>query len=211
VRPGARRSPHRAAPGQGVERHRAASLVLDRRRRRGQRRAVSGGPCGEGLGQGGRGRVRRTLQIPEDLPADLSVREHPLRVRLLFAEAAQCVGFYLKALHDPVRGAGDGLDRQMSRQSLKAVDEKAQEPREPTPYGAAHAPQGDPLAQQALNQGALLGANQVLVCTLDKLASTRLALMVLFVVVHGAMLLVWLRSARWTRVSHDHGSLLTSH
>jgi hypothetical protein len=54
-----------------------------------------------------------------------------------------------------------------------------------------------------LRRGAVLGVH-------DKLATAGLALMVLLAIMNMAIFLKLLRSTSWARVSHDHGSLLTS-
>jgi hypothetical protein len=81
----------------------------------------------------------------------------------------------LKASHPHITVPGDGLDVHIRRQRLTAGDEKTPESRETNPNRAAHTAQRDALTQQALKQGACLKRDAVLVCTLDKLASTVLA------------------------------------
>jgi hypothetical protein len=113
-----------------------------------------------------------------------------LLMRFLLHEAAHCIRFHLKPSNQPVTVTGDGLDVEMMRQCLIAVDEKAQEPLETNPYSAANTPQGDALHQQALSQIPLVIRDAVVLAALDKLASTVVAVMVLFAVVNGTIFLV---------------------
>jgi hypothetical protein len=70
----------------------------------------------------------------------------PLRacVRFFLHEARQFIGFHCKALDQHIAGTGDGLDMQMIRQRLAALDQKPQEPLESDPHRATDAAQGNP-------------------------------------------------------------------
>jgi hypothetical protein len=46
---------------------------------------------------------------------------------------SQFIGFHFKALDQHIAGTGDGLDMQMIRQCLEALDQKTQEPLEGDP------------------------------------------------------------------------------
>ena len=77
-------------------------------------------------------------------------------------------------------------------------------------YRATDATEGNPLHQQAFNQGPCVIRDEILFEALDELASAVLALMVLFTVVNVAIFLVLGRLTPWTQVSGDHRVLLTS-
>jgi hypothetical protein len=63
---------------------------------------------------------------------------HPLLVRFLLHKAGQFIAFHCKSLDQYIVLTGNRLDRQMIRQSCKALDEKAQEPLEGDPHGATN-------------------------------------------------------------------------
>jgi len=54
-------------------------------------------------------------------------------------KAGQLIGFHLQPLYHHIVGTGDGVDMQMIRQGLKALDEKTQEPLECDTYGTTNA------------------------------------------------------------------------
>jgi hypothetical protein len=68
--------------------------------------------------------------------------------------------------------------------------------------------EGNLLAEQAFHERALLFANHPIGRLEDKLATTRLALMVLLAGLQMAISLESLRTTCWTRFSHDHNALL---
>jgi hypothetical protein len=68
--------------------------------------------------------------------------------------------------------------------------------------------EGNLLAKQAFHEGALLFANHPVVRLEDKLATTRLALMVLLPSLQMTISLKSLGTTRWTCFSHDHNVLL---
>jgi hypothetical protein len=78
---------------------------------------------------------------------------------------------------------------QMIRQGFKTVDEETSEPFESHPHGTADAPQGDPFAQQTLDQRPGLIRDAVWLRALHKLAWAGLALMLLFAIMGMAILL----------------------
>ena len=53
---------------------------------------------------------------------------HPLLVGFLLHKAGEFIGFHLQPLDQHIAGTGDGLDMEMIRQGLEAVDQKTQEP-----------------------------------------------------------------------------------
>ena len=71
----------------------------------------------------------------------------------------------------------------MIRQSFKALHQKTQEPLAGDAHGATATAQGYPFAQQAFNKPTLVLCNAVLRETLDELAPTVGAVMVLFAVI----------------------------
>jgi hypothetical protein len=77
----------------------------------------------------------------------------------------------------------------MLRQGRKTGDDKTQELLESYPNDTANTPQGDPLAQQSLDQRSGLLRDAVLLRGLHKLAWARLALMLLFAIMRTAILL----------------------
>src|SRR5262245_19627035 len=85
----------------------------------------------------------------------------------------------------------------------KALDHQVQEPREADPNRPTDPAQGDALAQQVLDQHALLASHDALFGAGYKLASACLALVVLLATVYMAVFLELHRSASWARVS-DH-------
>ena len=72
----------------------------------------------------------------------------------------------------------------MIRQSLTALNEKAQEPLESDTHRATHATQGNPLHQQAFNQSSFVFRDEILLEALDELTVTVMTLMVLFTCVN---------------------------
>ena len=80
----------------------------------------------------------------------------------------------------------------------------------PGANGTADPAQRDALAQQVLNQRALLVRNNVVFGAGHKLASTRFALMILFAGARMAIFLVLVRLTLWAGISHNHSWLLTS-
>jgi hypothetical protein len=87
---------------------------------------------------------------------------------------------------------------------------KAQEPLETDLYCSADPSKGELLKEQAFYQCPLCFRHNVVFWRADKLATTRLTLMILFPVVNVTILLISCRSTPWARVSHNHGSLLAS-
>ena len=98
----------------------------------------------------------------------------------------------------------------MIRQGLKALDQKTQEPLEGDTHRTTDAAQRDPLHQQAFDETTLVLRDEVLLEALDELASTVVAVMILFAVVNVTIFLILGGLAPWTHVSDDHGLLLTS-
>ncbi len=86
---------------------------------------------------------------------------------------------------------GGGLGVEMIRQRLKTRDENAQSPLQSPAHRTANAPQRETFQQQALDQGALFGRDELWLKALDKLAATVLTLIVLCAVVHVTIFLVW--------------------
>jgi hypothetical protein len=97
---------------------------------------------------------------------------------------------------------------QMIRQRRKASDDKAHKPPDTDADSPADAMEGNFLAQQAFHKGALLFANHPVVRLQDKLATTRLALMVLLPSFQMTISLESLGTTGWTCFSHDHNALL---
>ena len=62
-----------------------------------------------------------------------------LLVGLLLYKAGHFIRFHLKASNHDIAVTGDGLDVEMIRQCLNALDQKAQEPLEFNPHGATNA------------------------------------------------------------------------
>ena len=134
----------------------------------------------------------------------------PRRMGVRLDKAGHRIGFHFQASHHHCLVACDRRGVSLIGQRLKARDEQAQSPLQSDTNCSAHAPQGDPLQQQAFNHGACLDLRQVLGRALAPLAPTCLALRGLFAVVHVTMPRVSRRSARWPCVSPDHRSLVTS-
>ena len=112
----------------------------------------------------------------------------PLLVGLLLHKARHFIRFHLKALDYHVTVPSDGVDMEMVRQRLNTLDQKAQEPLETDTHGAANTPQGDPFAQQTLDQFPCLIRDAGLLRALHKLAWARLAMMILFTIMRTAIL-----------------------
>src|SRR5262249_3575942 len=92
----------------------------------------------------------------------------------------------------------------------KAGHHAVHEPPDADTNCAADAVQGDFLQQQSFNQRTLALVDDTGLSLEGELSATVLAAMGLFAVVHMAIVLELLKFALWTRVSHDHGFLLTS-
>jgi len=135
---------------------------------------------------------------------------HPLLMGFLLHKAGQFIGFDFKPLHQHIVRAGDELDMQMIRQGCKALDEKTQEPLEGDPYRATNTPQRETLHQQAFDKTALVLRDEVLLTALDELASTVVAVMILFAIMNVPVFLILGGLTRWTHFSDDHDFLLTS-
>ena len=71
-------------------------------------------------------------------------------------------------------------------------------------------PQRETFEQQAFDETTLVLRDEVVLVALDKLASTVVAVMILFAVVNVAVLLKLGGLTLWTDVLDDHGVLLTS-
>ena len=87
---------------------------------------------------------------------------HPLLIGFLLHEAGQFIGFHLQALDQHIAGTGDGLDMQMIRQGLEALDQKTQEPLEGDAHRTTDAAQRNALHQQAFDQAPLFLRDEVL-------------------------------------------------
>src|SRR5262249_29465964 len=101
-------------------------------------------------------------------------------------------------------------DMQMIRQGLAALDQKPQEPLEGDAHRTTDAPYRNPLHQQAFDETTLVRRNEVLLAAVDELASTTVAVMMLFPVVNVPIFLVLRGLASRAHVSDNHGLLLTS-
>ena len=60
-------------------------------------------------------------------------------MRFLLHKAGQCIGFHLQPLDQHIVCIGDGLDMQMIRQCLEALDQKTQELLEGDSHGTTDA------------------------------------------------------------------------
>jgi hypothetical protein len=134
----------------------------------------------------------------------------PLLVSLLLHKAGHFIRFHLQASQHDVAVTGNGLNMEMIRQCLNALDEKTQQPFELDPHGAADASSRNPLHQPAFDQRSGVSRDAVLCEAVDKLTAAVMALMVLFAVVDVAIVLVLGRLTPWTHISDDHRLLLTS-
>jgi hypothetical protein len=65
---------------------------------------------------------------------------HPLFVGFLLHKARQFIGFHLQPLYEHIAGTGDGVDVEMIRQGLEALDQKTQEPLESDAYRTTNTP-----------------------------------------------------------------------
>jgi hypothetical protein len=92
----------------------------------------------------------------------------------------------------------------------KAFHHEVQQPRERDTYRTTDPARRDALAQQVFNQRAPLVRNDVVVKAGHMLASTCVALMILFAGVRMAIPLVLARLTLWAGISYDHSWLLTS-
>jgi hypothetical protein len=135
---------------------------------------------------------------------------NPLLIRLFLDEAAHFIRFHLKPLYHHITVIGDGLDMEMIRQCLEALDQETQERLEFDTHRTTDAAQRDPLHKQAFNQCLCVIRDEIWLKAFDKLATTAVALMILFAVVNVTIFLILGRLTPWTHVSNDHGFLLTS-
>ena len=110
-------------------------------------------------------------------------------VRLLLHEAGYFVGFDLQTLDQHIAVTGDGLDMQMIRQGLEALDQKTQEPLEGDAHSATDAAQRNPLHQQPFDKTTLVSGDKILLKALDELPPTVVAVMILFTIMNVAILL----------------------
>ena len=93
---------------------------------------------------------------------------------------------------------------------VNAVDQKPYEPLVGDTHRATNAAQRNPFQQRAFDQSPSIIRDKILVEALDKLASTAVAVMILFAVVNMPVFLKLGGLAPRTDVSDDHGVLLTS-
>jgi hypothetical protein len=77
---------------------------------------------------------------------------NPLLIRLFLDEAAHFIRFHLKPPYHHITVIGDGLDMEMIRQCLEALDQETQERLEFDTHRTTDAAQRDPLNKQAFNQ-----------------------------------------------------------
>jgi hypothetical protein len=105
----------------------------------------------------------------------------PLFVGLLLHKAAHVTRFHLQTANHHVTMTGDGLDVEMIRQGLNALNQKAQEPLECDPHGATDTASRNPLHQQAFDERTLFIWDKVLREAPDELASTVVTVMILCV------------------------------
>jgi hypothetical protein len=96
---------------------------------------------------------------------------------------------------------------QMIRQRRKASDDKAHQPPDTDTDCPADAMEGNFLAEQTFHEGALLFADHPVVRLQDKLATTRLALMILLPSLQMTISLESLGTTGWTCFSYDHNAL----
>ena len=115
-----------------------------------------------------------------DLPRLLVHRDpYPLLVGLFCHEAPHLIRFHLQTPDDHLPGSRYRQHMQMIRQRRKASDYQAHKPPDTDTYCPVDAMEGIFLAEQAFHEGALLFAHHPVVRLQDKLATARLALMVL--------------------------------
>jgi len=88
----------------------------------------------------------------------------------------------------------------------QAFHHKVHQPWETDAHGPTDTAQGDALAQQAFNQRALPRRNAPVGGLSNKLSGTRLALMILFLIMGMAIFLELCGSTRRADVSHAHGN-----
>jgi hypothetical protein len=134
----------------------------------------------------------------------------PLLVRLLLDNAAHFVCLDAQSLDDHRRWRGYGLDIQMVGQSRKAGSHKVHKPSDAHTHHTANPVEGDFLALQAFHEGTVLARHEALSREEHKLATTGLALVVLFAVMDMPMFLELLGSTCWTCLSHDHDCVRAS-
>jgi hypothetical protein len=111
-------------------------------------------------------------------------------VGLLVEKTGHFIRFHLQALNHDVLLAGDRLDVEMIRQCLEALDEKTQQPLEFDTHRATNAAPGNPFHKQAFDECTPFIRDEVLLEALDKLASTVVAVMVLFAIMNVTIFLV---------------------
>jgi hypothetical protein len=128
----------------------------------------------------------------------------PLLVGFLLDTAAHLVRLNVQSLDDHRMGRGEGLYRQMIGQSRKTGAHKVYKPPAAHPHHTANAVEGDLLAYQAFHQGTVLGRHEALRRASHKLATTGLALIVLFAGMDMPIFLELLGSTCWICLSHAH-------
>jgi len=115
---------------------------------------------------------------------------HPLRMGFFLHEACQVIGCHCQSLDQDIVLTGDRLDRQMSRQSCQALDEKTSEPLECDPSRTTDTASGNPCHYQAFDKTPLFLREEVWLAVRAKLASTIVAVMVLFAMMNVTIFLV---------------------
>jgi hypothetical protein len=152
-------------------------------------------------------RVAAIAHVQGDDLAGLGIHSdpHPLLVGFLLHKAGEFIGFHLQPLYQHIAGTGDGLDMEMIRQGLEALDQKTQEPLEGDAHRPTDAEPRNALHQQAFDKTPLSSGDEVLLAALDKLAATVLAVMVLFAVMDVTVFLVLGGFALRTHLSDEHG------
>jgi hypothetical protein len=130
---------------------------------------------------------------------------NPLPVGLLLRKAPHLIGFGFQPWKHHVGWAIRELNMSVIRTGGKALHHKVQEPRETDTHRPTDPAQGNALAQQMLNERALLVRNEVLFGVGHKLASACLALMILFAAVNMAVFLELAQPTPWARVSDNYG------
>ena len=135
--------------------------------------------------------ARQTTHIERfnNPPEATRVTTGPRRV-VLFQEACQVIGCHCQSLDQDIVLTGDRLDRQMSRQSCQALDEKTSEPLECDPSRTTDTASGNPCHYQAFDKTPLFLREEVWLTVRDKLASTIVTMMVLFAVMNVTIFLL---------------------
>jgi hypothetical protein len=128
----------------------------------------------------------------------------PWLVGSLPYEAPHLVGFSFSLVNDDLGWPCRLPYMKVIGTRRKALHHKVQQPRETDPYHTTDPAQRDALAQQMFNQHALLIRNDMVFGAGHKLASTRVALMILFACASMAILLVGLTGGtlRWDAITH---------